>query len=471
MTKQDDPTVMEGSSVFTLGNCLVILYTVGLGVIVASVLVTAKDLENSLTEKQTVLDHLTEQHTQLRLNLDKSLAEARKTEGGLKDTISQLTAGGVELEVNLSKTQDELEVCNKNYQNDLGNLRQEMTETKTKMFESFSRVNELDGKNNELSGELINVQRRRDELKSQNDELSLQRSELNSVVSGLNQDKNSLDSEIQQLKLSLEEKEKSLKSSKIKQIEELENLKSSQISEVEALKAAQVESLAALQLEINSLQELIKSSDDQIIDLQNDFSEQEILFHETNRILSVTEQSLKDKTQIYEDLKETMTAKQDQLEGKENELKQLKISHQEEVDLFNKKLAEHERSSTESLQMNEALKQTITEKDDELKVKDSEKETSVKEFEQKMVDLTKLLTDQEKLNGELASEEENLKTQIENLGVELEKTRKDTGECLVKKTEEEALLHEQMKSLRIERDSAEQKLKEFDLKLDECKTN
>ena len=102
----------------------------------------------------------------------------------------------------------------------------------------------------------------------------------------------------------------------------------------------------------------------------------------------------------------------------------------------------------------------------------SEKELSLREFEQKIVDLTKLLTEQENINGELALEEKNMKTKIDKLVVELEKTRKDAGECLVKKNEEEVLLKEQMDSLRLERDSAEQKLKEIDLKMSsECKTN
>ena len=206
--------------------------------------------------------------------------------------------------------------------------------------------------------------------------------------------------------------------------------------------------------------------------LQNNLSEQDILFQETNKRLTETELSLKDKTSVYEDLKQTLTAKQDQLDVKENELQILKSSHQEEVGLLKKRLADHEKYSEDTSNINEALKQTIAEKDDELKLKDSEKELSLREFEQKIVNLTKLLTEQENINGELALEEKNMKTKIDKLVVELEKTRKDAGECLVKKNEEEVLLKEQMDSLRLERDSAEQKLKEIDLKISsECKTN
>ena len=425
-----------------------------LGVIVAAVLVTAKDLETSLTEKQIILTDLTEQHNQLKLNLDKSLSEARETE------------------VSLRKAQDELEVCNKNYQHDVANLRQEITETKTKLFDSLSQVNELSGLNTELSGQLMIIERKSDELTTQNEELSREKTALNSVITDLNQKKNDFEYEVLHLKVSVEEKEKTLESSQVQHREVLDNLKGSYLSQVEALKAAQVESLAALQLEINSQQDLTKSRDEQILLLQNNLSEQDILFQETNKRLTETELSMKDKTSVYEDLKQTLTAKQDQLDVKENELQILKSSHQEEVGLLKKRLADHEKYSEDTSNINEALKQTIAEKDDELKLKDSEKELSLREFEQKIVDLTKLLTEQENMNGELALEEKNMKTKIDKLVVELEKTRKDAGECLVKKNEEEVLLKEQMDSLRLERDSAEQKLKEIDLKISsEFKTN
>ena len=425
-----------------------------LGVIVAAVLVTAKDLETSLTEKQIILTDLTEQHNQLKLNLDKSLSEARETE------------------VSLRKAQDELEVCNKNYQHDVANLRQEITETKTKLFDSLSQVNELSGLNTELSGQLMIIERKSDELTTQNEELSREKTALNSVITDLNQKKNDFEYEVLHLKVSVEEKEKTLESSQVQHREVLNNLKGSYLSQVEALKAAQVESLAALQLEINSQQDLTKSRDEQILLLQNNLSEQDILFQETNKRLTETELSLKDKTSVYEDLKQTLTAKQDQLDVKENELQILKSSHQEEVGLLKKRLADHEKYSEDTSKINEALKQTIAEKDDELKLKDSEKELSLREFEQKIVDLTKLLTEQENINGELALEEKNMKTKIDKLVVELEKTRKDAGECLVKKNEEEVLLKEQMDSLRLERDSAEKKLKEIDLKISsEFKTN
>ena len=425
-----------------------------LGVIVAAVLVTAKDLETSLTEKQIILTDLTEQHNQLKLNLDKSLSEARETE------------------VSLRKAQDELEVCNKNYQHDVANLRQEITETKTKLFDSLSQVNELSGLNTELSGQLMIIERKSDELTTQNEELSREKTALNSVITDLNQKKNDFEYEVLHLKVSVEEKEKTLESSQVQHREVLDNLKGSYLSQVEALKAAQVESLAALQLEINSQQDLTKSRDEQILLLQNNLSEQDILFQEINKRLTETELSMKDKTSVYEDLKQTLTAKQDQLDVKENELQILKSSHQEEVGLLKKRLADHEKYSEDTSNINEALKQTIAEKDDELKLKDSEKELSLREFEQKIVDLTKLLTEQENMNGELALEEKNMKTKIDKLVVELEKTRKDAGECLVKKNEEEVLLKEQMDSLRLERDSAEQKLKEIDLKISsEFKTN
>ena len=432
----------------------VILYTVALGVIVAAVLVTAKDLETSLTEKQNILTDLTEQHNQLKLNLDESLSEARETE------------------VRFRKTQDELEVCNKNYQHDVANLRQEITDTKTKLFDSLSQVNELSALNTELSGQLMIIERKSDELTTQNEKLSREKTALNSVITDLNQNKNDFEYEVLHLKASIEEKEKSFESSQVQHREELDNLKGSYLSQVEALKAAQVESLAALQLEINSQQDLTKSRDEQILLLQNNLSEQDILLKETNKRLTETELSLKDKTEVYEDLKQTLTAKQDQFDVKENELQKCKSFYQEEVDLLNKRLADHEKYSEDTTKINEALKQTIAGKDDELKLKDSEKELSLRKIEQKIVDLRKLLTEQENINGELILEEKNMKTKIDELVGELEKTRKDAGECLVKKNEEEVLLMEQMDSLRLERDSAEQKLKEIDLKiLSECKTN
>ena len=237
-----------------------------LGVIVAAVLVTAKDLETSLTEKQIILTDLTEQHNQLKLNLDKSLSEARETE------------------VSLRKAQDELEVCNKNYQHDVANLRQEITETKTKLFDSLSQVNELSGLNTELSGQLMIIERKSDELTTQNEELSREKTALNSVITDLNQKKNDFEYEVLHLKISVEEKEKTLESSQVQHREVLDNLKGSYLSQVEALKAAQVESLAALQLEINSQKDLTKSRDEQILLLQNNLSEQDILFQETNRL-------------------------------------------------------------------------------------------------------------------------------------------------------------------------------------------
>ena len=117
-----------------------------------------------------------------------------------------------------------------------------------------------------------------------------------------------------------------------------------------------------------------------------------------------------------------------------------------------------------------AKQQELTEKEKELKLKDSEVEISLKKSDQKLVELTKLLTEQEGLNKASAQAENNLKNKLEELGEELEKTRKDAGECLVMKNEEETLLKEQIRSLRQEKETAELKLTEIDLKLNECKT-
>ena len=53
----------------------------------------------------------------------------------------------------------------------------------------------------------------------------------------------------------------------------------------------------------------------------------------------------------------------------------------------------------------------------------------------------------------------------------MEKTRVDAGECLVKKNEAEVSFKEQISSLRLEKEGAEERLREFDVKLSQCETN
>ena len=77
---------------------------------------------------------------------------------------------------------------------------------------------------------------------------------------------------------------------------------------------------------------------------------------------------------------------------------------------------------------------------------------------------------QENLNKEISQERENLKIRIEELGRELDKTQADAGDCLVKKNEEKVSFEEQISSLKLEKESAEEKLREFDLKLSQCET-
>ena len=442
------------------------LYTLGLAVIVAAVLLTARDLQTSVAEKQNILDDLIVRHQHLQNTHDKHLAEAGQTEAKLRDDVAQLG-------VSLHKAEDELEVCNKNYQHHMTSLQQELTDIKTKMFDREHQVNDLNAKNSELSGQLITVQRKTDDLKSLSDKLSTEKTELTAVVTGLHQDKHNLDSEIQNLKSSIVEKERSLELT----MEDIENLKKSHLADVDVLKSEHMLSLANLEQQINSRQELINSRDEQIVALQNEFSQQGNVLQENNIKLREFEQSSNENVRMIEDLRKTLAAQQEQLDVKDTESELAKKSHIEEINLLNSKLAEGEKSLMETIKISEDLRQSVaakqqelTEKEKELKLKDSEAEISLKKSDQKLEELTKLLTEQEGLNKASAQAENNLKNKLEELGEELEKTRKDAGECLVMKNEEETLLKEQIRSLRLEKETAEQKLTEIDMKLNECKT-
>lgn len=422
----------DSNAIFTLGNCLVILYTVGLGVIVAAVLVTANDLETSLKEKQTILDDLRVKQEQLTNNLEAAVAGAEETESNLGKRISDLTRDKASLQakldqagVQLRKTQDELEVCNKNYQHDTNTLQLQITEIKTQMFDKDLKINDFTTKNTELSGLLMTLQQEDMRLKSSNEQLSAEKTELTNKVTNLHQDKIHLSAEIEKLKFALEESEKSSESRQKRQIEEMESLKNSHLADVDHLKTEQMQSLAGLEELVKAKQNEVNSRDEEIIQLNNRFSDQESSAVESSNKLAQCYGSLQEMQKLNEDLQKEGSARQSQLNAKEEEIQVL-------------------RSEVAA------------------------KENSLKQTGEKVVELTGLLTEQENLNQAISQEKGNLQIKIEELGRELEKTQADAGDCLVKKNEEEVSFKEQISSLRQEKEAAEDRLKEFDLKLSQC---
>ena len=405
-----------------------------MGVIVAAVLLSAQDLEKSLKEKQTILDDLKVKQEQLTNNLDIAVTSAAETESNLGKEISDLTeekAGlGAKLDrakVELRKTQDELEVCNKNYQHDTNTLQLQITEIKTQMFDKDLQIKDFATKNNELTGLLMTLQQEDTKLRARYEELSSEKTELINKVTNLHQEKNDLNAEVEKFKFALEESEKSSELRQMRQIEEMESLKNSHLASVDLLKSEQVQSVANLEQLINGKQNEINVRDEQIIQLGNRLSDQESSAAESSNKFAQCEGSLVEMRKINEDLHQEGSARQSQLNVKEEEIRVLMSEN-------------------------------------------SAKDNSLKQTGEKVVELTGLLAGQENLNKEISQERENLKIRIEELGRELDKTQADAGDCLVKKNEEKVSFEEQISSLKLEKESAEEKLREFDLKLSQCET-
>ena len=405
-----------------------------MGVIVAAVLLSAQDLEKSLKEKQTILDDLKVKQEQLTNNLDIAVTSAAETESNLGKEISDLTeekAGlGAKLDrakVELRKTQDELEVCNKNYQHDTNTLQLQITEIKTQMFDKDLQIKDFATKNNELTGLLMTLQQEDTKLKARYEELSAEKTELINKVTNLHQEKNDLNAEVEKFKFALEESEKSSELRQMRQIEEMESLKNSHLASVDLLKSEQMQSVANLEQLINGKQNEINARDEQIIQLGNRLSDQESSAAECSNKFAQCEGSLVEMRKINEDLRQEGSARQSQLNVKEEEIRVLMSDN-------------------------------------------SAKDNSLKQTGEKVVELTGLLAGQENLNKEISQERENLKIRIEELGRELDKTQADAGDCLVKKNEEEVSFKEQISSLKLEKEAAEEKLREFDLKLSQCET-
>ena len=400
----------------------------------AAVLVTANDLETSLKEKQNILDDLRVKQEQLTNNLEAAVAGAEETESNLGKRISDLTEDKASLEaelgqagVKLRKTQDELEVCNKNYQDDTNTLQLQITEIKTQMFDKDLQINDFTSKNTELSGLLMTLQQADTKLKSRNDQLSAEKTDLTTKVTNLHQDKIDLSAEIEKIKFALEESEKSSESMQKRQIEEMESLKISHLADVDLLKTEQMQSVAGLEQVINTKQNEINSREEQIIQLNNRFSDQESSAAESSNKLAQCEGSLHEMQRMNEDLQQEGAARLSQLNAKEGEIHVLRSE-------------------------------------------DAAKDNSLKQTGEKVVELTGLLAEQENLNKAISQERGNLQIKIEELGRELEKTQVDAGDCLVKKNEEEVSFKEQISSLRLEKETVEEKLREFDDKLSQCET-
>ena len=400
----------------------------------ASVLLVAKDLEASLKEKQTSLEDLRVKQEQLTANLDAAVAGAEETESSLEQKISDLTEAKASLEAKLGqtgvqvrKTQDELEVCNKNYQDDTNTLQLQITEIKTQMFDKDLQINDFNSKNNELSGLLMNLQQEDTKLKSSYEKLSAEKTELTNTVTNLQQDKINLSAEMEKIKIALDESLKSSESMQKRQIEEVESLKNSHLAEVDLLKTEQVQSVAGLEQLINAKQNEVNSRDEEITQLKNRFSDHESLATENSNKLVQCEGSLQEMQKMNELLQQEGSARLSQLNLKEEEIQVLKFE-------------------------------------------ESAKDNSLKQTVDKVVELTGLLAEQENLNKALSQERENLQVKKEELGRELERTQADAGDCLVKKNEEEVSFNEQISSLRLEKEAAEERLREFDVKLSQCET-